>query len=294
MVKSVYKLSIIISKVIGVWFFIVLAKIIATGFFLFSPGKVKISVGFYTALFPGKSTFYYLWCAMKQFQSFTKIFLHRFMLLDLKDICFNSIGWDQLEKAIDEKEGGIILMSHLGNWEIAAHLMKQRRQDVKFMLFLGKKHKEQIEDMQKERLEEKGIKIVAVDKDGGSPFLLLEGIKWMNEGGLLSMTGDMIWTKEQRSVAVDFLDNKANLPETPHMLALLSGKPLYIMFAIQSAKNHYTIEASEPIYVKAEKRSERKDAVRKSAQTYANLMEQTVRRYPFEWFHFGPFLDKKE
>jgi len=53
----------------------------------------------------------------------------------------------------------------------------------------------------------------------------LEGIKFLREGGIVSMTGDRLWG-EQSYVIVDFLGHEAKLPDTPHLFALMTGAPL--------------------------------------------------------------------
>lgn len=291
MKRAVYRFAEAVSRRWGAWFFSALARIIATGYFLFSPARVRISVHFYQALFPEKSFLYHLWCSWRQFHRFTRIFTDRFQFLDSGRKDYISSGWHHLDEAIRRKEGGIILMSHLGNWEVAAHLLKKRSNQLKLLLYLGAKHKEQIEKMQKESLARSGTKIIAVDQEGGgSPFLLIEAIKWMNEGGLVSMTGDIVWTKEQKTITVDVLNRKADLPESPFMLALLSGKPIFVMFSVPDNTDRLSITVSEPIYVVAKNRRERRQAVQETAQQYADMLMETVRRHPFEWFHFDRFL----
>ena len=290
MEKAVYNFGVFLSKVFGNWIFHLIARLIATGFFCLLPMRVANSMSFYKTLFPDKTRFYHLWCTWKQYQSFTGVFLDRCDFLNSKKFSYTSQGWDHLEKIVHDKTGGIILMSHLGNWEVAAHLLKKREEQLNLMIYMGSKHKEQIEKVQKESLKNSGVKIIAVDQTGGSPFLLIEAIKWINDGGLVSMTGDIVWTKDQRVVTVDFLGEKADLPEAPFMLSLLAKKPLFILFPIPVGKNHLQITVEPPILVKAESRKDRKSAIQKAAQYYADLLAQVVRQHPFQWYHFEKFL----
>lgn len=184
-------------------------------------------------------------------------------------------------------------MSHMGSWEVAALLLKKELPDINLLLYMGTKNKEQIETMQKEGVAQAGIRVIALDKDGGSPFDIVEGIKFLKGGDFVSMTGDTIWNREQRSVPVRFLGHEAHLPETPHLFALLSGAPVFIFFSYRISRKTYHFSITKPIYVKAALRTERKEAVRKSAQEYAKILEQSVRNHPFQWYHFEPFLGKK-
>lgn len=293
MKKFLYRSIIILSKIFGLWVFIMFAWIISTGFFLFFPSRVAISVRFYQALFPNRSWTYHIWCTWRQYHNFIYIFLDRFLLQDFGDISYTSEGWEYLEEAVKNKTGGIILMSHMGNWEIAAHLLKRKLEGIRLLLYMGIRHKEQIERMQKDSLSHSGIRIIALNQDGGSPFDIVEGLEFLKEGGLVSLAGDIIWSGDQRIIPVRFLDHEVYLPETPHIFALLSGVPLFIFFSFRTGKKHYHCTITKPKYVKAASRFERKEVIRRSAQEYADVLDQTLRQYPLQWYHFEPFLGKR-
>jgi predicted LPLAT superfamily acyltransferase len=286
-----YRLLIILSRGMGIWAFRFVSWWIATGFFCFFPRRVLISLRFYQALFPNRGRLFALKQAWRQYHSFTSVFLDRILLLEEGRLDHRSEGVDLLKEAMEKKTGGIILMSHFGNWEVAAHLL--RRKGLKLLLYLGKKHKEQIEAVQKRSLEEEGVRVIAVDEDGGSPFDIVEGIKFLKEGGLVSLTGDRLWGKEQRTVTVAFLNHEVSLPEAPYMLAMLSGAPLFVFLTFRSGTGMYFFNVSEPIYVKAANRRERGQAIREAAQAYARILESVVRSHPEEWYHFEPFLGEK-
>lgn len=288
-----YKSILLLSKILGPWVFRVFAWIVSTGFFLLFPFRVGNSMRFYRALFPRQSRLYHLGCAWRQFHSFTDVFFDRFLLQEFEDITYTSEGWEHIEHALAQKTGGILLMSHVGNWEVAAHLLKKKDENMRLLLYMGIKHKERIEGIQKESLSQSGIKIIAIDSGGGSPMDLVEGIKFIDSNGLVSLTGDRVWKEDQRTVPVEFLGHEVKLPETPHLFALLSGAPLFIFFAFRTGKKQYHFTLSKPLYVQASSRDKRAEAIRQSAQQYANIMAETLRRHPLQWYHFEPFLGSK-
>jgi len=288
-----YKIILALSRWGGFWIFDLTAGLIATGYFLFSRQRRQVSIYFYRALFPQRSQFYAWWCGWRQFLEFTRIFRDRTVGLSKDQLSHRAEGWEPLNNLLTQKKGAIILMSHLGNWELAAHLLKQRIIDTPLLLFMGKRQQEQLEALQKQDLERNHIKILAVDQDGGSPFHLIEGHKTLKQGGLVSLTGDMIWQATQRKITVRFLGHEAYLPESPFMLALLTESPLFVLFTRRIGRQDYEIRLTGPIQVEASTRKERPPVVAKSAQRYADLLEQALRRAPFEWFHFKAFLGKK-
>ena len=291
-----YRFLIALSKLMGQWVFRIIAWGIASGYFLFSPRRVAVSLRFYRALFPSKRGWHHLWCTWRQYHNFANVFLDRFRLFDDPHVAFAHEGWEYLENAVNSKIGGVILMSHMGNWEIAARLLQLRGRDnpgMKLLLYLGRKHKEQIERAQKESLVLSGVKIIAIEEGGSSPFDILEGINFLKAGGLVSLTGDRKWREDQRSIPVHFLGHEVFLPEAPFVLALLSGAPIFTFFAYSMGRHKYHFKILPPQYVHAQDRRERREAIRGAAQAYAECLEDALRHRPFEWYHFEQFIGRK-
>ena len=290
MKKFSYKILLYLSRRLGFLFFRIFSWFISTGYFFLFPVRVAESLKFYQALFPARNFFYYLYCVWKQYHKFTDVYIHRFIRLDEEDIEFVKKGWEYLEEAVQKKTGAIMLMSHIGNWELAAQTLNKK--GLPIMLYLGAKHKEQMERIQKQTLSKSGIKIVATSEKEKSPFALIEGINFLREGGIVSMTGDRLWG-EQSYVTVDFLGHEVSLPDTPHLFALMTGAPLMTFFVYQEAIGKYHIKVSCGRKVSAPSRADRKKAVQESAQAYAKDLAAFAREHPFEWHHFEPFLGKK-
>ncbi len=181
-------------------------------------------------------------------------------------------------------------MSHLGNWEIAANLLKEQCQDLQLLLYMGEKQKEGVERLQKEQLRESGVTIIGTGKDANNPFSAVEGIRFLQNGGLVSMTGDIIWRDDQRQVEVTFLDHIAYVSEAPFIFALVSGAPLFVFFAFRVGTNSYHLTLSEPICVSSADRQKRQENIRQAAQQYASLLEEALRSHPFAWYHFTRFI----
>ena len=285
-----YKITLYLSHKLGLWFLLTLSWFIATGYYFLFPLRVKESVKFYRALFPKRDFAYALYCAWKQFHNFTDVYTHRFIPWAGEGAEFIREGWEHLDEAVAGKTGAIIVMSHIGNWELAAERLN--RKGLPIMLYLGAKHKEQVEGIQKEKLAQKGIRIVATDEKEKSPFALLEGINFLREGGIVSMTGDRLWG-DQSCVTVNFLGHEVRLPDTPHLFALMTGAPLMTFFVYQNAAGTYHIKVSKGRKVVAATRADRKKAVLESVQIYADDLACFASEHPFEWHHFESFLGKK-
>lgn len=290
MKKLPYKILLFFSHKLGLWFFRIFSWFVATGYFFLFPLRVANSFEFYRTLFPNHWFFYHLWCVWKQYHNFTDVYIHRFIPWVAKEAEFIREGWEHLYKAVDDKTGAILLMSHIGNWELAAQTLNKK--GLPIMLYLGARHKEQMEHIQKQILAQGGVKVVVTSEDEESPFALIEGINFLREGGIVSMAGDRLWGN-QSFVTVNFLGHEVRLPDTPHLFALMTGAPLMTFFVNQETVGKYHIRVSLGRKVVAATRADRKKAVQESAQAYANDLAKFAREHPFEWHHFEPFLGAK-
>lgn len=289
MTSWLYRILCRAGRLLGVWFFALCARIVAGGYFLFSP-NVRESNRFYARLFPGRNPLFYRWCSFLQYQRFTSIHVDRFLTnISRQEPSFSSSGWERLAGMIDGG-GGILLMSHLGNWEMAAHLLKRQRENLRILLYMGIKEKEGVERSQKEDLLQAGVTIIGVARGESSPLGVVEGVSCLRDGGVVSLAGDVAWGGGQRQVEVSFLGGRALLPVAPYVLALLSGAPLLAFFSFRTGRNAYAFDLSEPIVVQSAGRRDRDRAIAAAAQQYADLLAVALRRHPFEWYHFDRFI----
>lgn len=285
-----YHLLVRATKVLGPWFFLLVAKGIATGYFIFSPTRRRISRDFYAVLFPHGRRNDYLYYAWKQFLNFTHIYLDRFVQREIRDIAYTIKGRRHVVSALEGKKGGILLMSHMGNWEMAAHLLTKVIPDIKLLLYMGIRDKEEIEKIQKQSIRGDGIQVVGVDQGSANPFDIMDGIRFLQNGGLVSMAGDVVWRREQRTISGTFLNHEVRIPEAPFVLSLVSGAPLIVFFAFRTENETYRFSALPPIHVVARTRNQRRAAIQLAAQQYLGNMEAALRKHPFEWYHFDRFL----
>ena len=130
--------------------------------------RVAVGMHFYRTLFPDKSRVYHRWCTFRQFLDFTHVFRDRLLLSDEGKITTDFDGWERLRDAMGCR-GGILLMSHMGNWEVAARLLKKTLPELRLMLYMGIKQKEQIEGL-RFRPE---IRVVIVTGAGEKAFVAM-------------------------------------------------------------------------------------------------------------------------
>jgi predicted LPLAT superfamily acyltransferase len=217
--------------------------------------------------------------------------MDRFFQSEIKDLTYTINGKTHVSSLLSRKAGGILLMSHMGNWEVAAHLLRKALPGLQLMLYMGIRSREEIEKIQKQSVRERGINVIGIDEGGGSPFEIVEAIGFLRAGGFVSMAGDRIWRENQRTVGGVFLGHRVRLPEAPFVLALVSGAPLIAFFAFRTGNGRYEVSAMPPLFVRALTRDQRSGAISQAAQCYLDHLASALARHPFQWYHFDDFLD---
>ena len=183
-------------------------------------------------------------------------------------------------------------MSHLGSFEIAAQAFQEV--GLKHLMIMGEKEAKQVARDQRENLKARGITILVATGQDDSLSGGLEALKFIREGGIVSLAGDLVWTQQRSSLPVKFFDQEVALTSGPHLLALVSGAPLFILFTFRDKRGNHRVIISPPLEVKTLSRPERKMALQASAQIYATALEEMVRKHPFQWYIFEPFFRSPE
>jgi len=284
----IHKALIRASLLFGSWPIRFFAWWIATAYFLFRASRRRSSIHLYRVIFPNRSVWYYLDCTWRQFHSYAVTFAEGIEFARGKGVTASTQGRENLVEAARRGSGGIILMSHLGSFEIAAQAFRELK--LRLLLIMGEKEAKQVARDQREAMKARGIHIQVATPGEDFLFSGVEAIKFVREGGFVSVAGDLVWTEQRSRLPVSLFGHEVGLSAGPHLLALVSNAPLFTMFTFRAEKGKYLIIMSPPREVKAPSRSERNAALQASAQAYANALEEMVRQHPFQWYIFEPFF----
>ncbi len=284
-----HKMIIRVSFLLGSWFIRFFAWWIATGYLFFRPLRRRSSLQIYRAIFPERRGWYHLYCVWRQFHSFAATYADRIEVDSKKGVTLSIQGKEGIIEAAKRGSGGIILMSHLGNYEVAARAFEEI--GLKHLMIMGEREAREVARDQRETLSSRGIYILVATGQGDSVFGGLEALKFIKEGGFVSLSGDLTWTKQRSPLPVNLFDQNVVLTTAPHLLALISRAPLFTLFTFRVKRGMHKIIISPAREVKASSRSERNMTLQASAQIYADALEEKVRQHPFQWYIFEPFFE---
>jgi lauroyl/myristoyl acyltransferase len=284
----IHKTLIRASLLLGSWPIRFFSWWIATGYLLIRSPRRRASMSLYQAIFPGRSRWYYLYCAWRQFHSYAATFAERIGMSRKNGVSTSTQGREGIIEAARKGSGGIILMSHVGSFEIAAHAFHEL--GLKLLLLMGEKEARQVARDQRDAMMARGITIQVAAAKEDFLFGGAEAMKFLREGGFVSVAGDIVWTEQRSRLPVRLFGQEVSLPSGPHFLALVSKAPLFTMFTVRADKKNQLVIVSPPREVKAPSRSKRTIALQASAQAYASALEEIVRKHPFQWYIFEPLF----
>ena len=203
-------------------------------------------------------------------------------------LTITSEGGQHLLKAAKEGWGGIIVTSHIGNYEISAIAFK--KYGLKLMIMMGEKEANQVARQQRESLEKREIIIHVSSTEEPSPLGGIEALNFLRDGGFVSIAGDIVWTDQRSLCSVRLLGHEVKIPSAPFLLGLISGSPVFALFTFRIGKGNHRIVISPLPRIIASSRTDRIAAIQASAQEYASALEKAVRSHPHQWYVFEPIF----
>ncbi|NOH78741.1 glycosyltransferase family 2 protein [Vibrio sp. RE86] len=199
-------------------------------------------------------------------------------------------GQEHFQEMVDNKQGILILGSHLGNIELCRALSR-RHTHVKINALVFTEHAERFNTVMKAVNPNSDLNLIQVSTMGPDTAILLQ--QKIEQGEWVVIVGDRTSTsKESRSVWADFLGKPAPFPQGPFMLASVLKAPVYLLFGLRddtSDKPHFNVYF-EPFSDKIVlPRKERQQALNDVVQRYATRLEHYTLQAPLQWYNFFNF-----
>lgn len=271
-----YKIFVLFLKYFGLSFSYFILKFVVLYFYLFSFQSSKNIFRFYNKILK-----------RSKFISIIKIYQNYFLLGQVMldkiavmagfstSFTFDFDGEENLRELVEKKSGGILIGAHVGNWEIAGHLLK--RLDGKFNLVMLDAEHQKIKKYLSSVLGTKSVNIIVIGNDLSHIF---EINKVLKKGEMVCFHGDR-YVDEKKTLNCNFLGKKALFPTGPFLLASKLNVPVSYVFAMKETSKHYHFYASPAKMVETN--------LEEMIKEYAEVLEKIVKRYPEQWFNYYDF-----
>ena len=193
---------------------------------------------------------------------------------------FNFDGEENLREITALQRGGILLSAHIGNWDIAGHLLKRLDTRVNIVMFDGEQ--EQIKEYLDVITGKKTVNIIFIKNDLSHIYEISDAFE-NNE--LVCMHADR-FLEGNKTLSADFLGEKARFPMGPFVLASRFNVPISYVFAVKENNLHYHLFASK---IKTYDHLEKKVMMQEMLLEFVKEMEIKVKQYPDQWFNYYDF-----
>ena len=197
---------------------------------------------------------------------------------------------ERIEELMADQRGQLIIGSHMGNLEYCRGFM-QRYRSKTINILVHDKHSENYNTLMQQLNPDSRLNVFQVSEFDIATMLKIKDK--VDAGQWIFIAGDRSpLSGEERTVEVDFLGRKAQLPVGPYMLAKGLACPVKLMFSYcdyESKNNdiHFSVMPfAEKIIIN---RKNREQDLQEYAQSFATALEQQCAKAPFQWFNFYDF-----
>lgn len=214
---------------------------------------------------------------------FGKAIMDRFAAYGGREIQIDFEGIEIFDKLQSSESGFILFNSHIGNPELAGyHLMPQKPMFV--LSFDG--DTQTVNKSRSASLQKMGIDVIPLKQDGSH---IIEMHNAISNGSILSIHADRLFAAD-RKIRASLLNHEASFPAGPFRFAASEMVPVVCLFMIRTGNDKYQLSVrnlSDGIDWKAG----RKEVCIQLLARYKTAMEETLQRFPRQWFHFYDFWE---
>jgi predicted LPLAT superfamily acyltransferase len=189
-------------------------------------------------------------------------------------------GEENLREIASLQKGGMLLSAHIGNWDIAGHLLKRLDTRINIIMFDGEQ--EQLKKYLDTVTGKQSMNIILIKNDLSHIYEISEAFK-NNE--LVCMHADR-FLEGNKTITTAFLGQKAQFPMGPFVLASKFKVPVSYVFAVKESNLHYHFFASK---IKNYDELDKKTVVQEMVAEFAKEMEIKLKKYPEQWFNYYNF-----
>lgn len=183
-------------------------------------------------------------------------------------------GLKEALKLLEKGRGGLLLLSHFGNWEMMGIMSKLIGSPI-MVLAKPMKKNEKIDQFITRIRHSAGLEVVSSIKAGRTV------IKALSQNRVVGILIDQR-AKRSEGVWADFFGKKA--PTTPGLavLAMKTGAPVVPVFMVRNGFRTHRLIIQEPL--KLIHTGEIKKDIEANTQLFNHTLESMIRRYPDQWF----------
>ena len=192
------------------------------------------------------------------------------------DACVS--GMHHVDDALSDGRGIVFVTAHTAGWDVVGRLV-WRDKSLRVMIVEAPERDVAARSIQDAARRGSRVEVAHVGDDALAALPLLRHLR---EGGAVALQIDRV-PRGRRARPVMLLGGSSRMPEGPLRLAALTGAPVVPIFSRRTGHRRYQVVAYPPIRVPRSPSDRDLDA---AASSMAGALEDFVRAFPTQWFHF--------
>ena len=248
----------------------IISQNLASIFFNYIPKRKKTALKNLKIAFPDESDEWINTTLKKCYNFFIFNFLQFLAFpFDPSSIEIKIVGEEHLKNAVNQKKGTVLVSAHFGSWEILGHWFGKNNYPL---VGIAQKQKNKGANLFfEEKRQLSGIKQVYRKSSMVSLYDVL------NANGILGLVSDQ--DAKGKGIFVNFFDKPASTHKGAALFHLNTDASLIYGICVQENMGKYRVEFI-PI-------NPTKKSVEDITQLYTTIIEQSIKKYPeqYFWFH---------
>lgn len=196
-----------------------------------------------------------------------------------RELTFEHEGVQHLEDMVKAGEGGLIISAHLGNWEVAGHLLKRIDAPINILMYDGEA--EQMKQLMDQFERKRSFNIIYIREDLSHIYEISAALR-RNE--FICLHADR-FRPGNRTMVRTFLGEEAHFPAGPFLLASKLKARASFVFAFKETNFHYHFMAWPSKVYEGRGTS----GAEVMLDDFVRLLEQQVKLHPDQWFNYYNF-----
>lgn len=278
--KTGYRIFVWVLRHAGLPAAYLLLRFVAFYFLIFSGGAFRFQYDFFRNRM-GCSVLHSIGNIYRNYFWFGQTIIDRVVLTSgiKNSLRFEFEGEENLRAMVNLKKGGLLLSAHIGNWEIAGHLLQRLGTDMHIVMYDGEQG--QIRDYLESITEKHSAHIILIKDDLSHIYAIQEALA---NNAFVCMHADR-FLEGNKTISAVFMNEPARFPAGPFLLARTFLSPVSFVFAMKDRPFDYHFYAS-PLKIYA---GSRDSSIQEMLQDYCVSMEKTIRKYPLQWYNYYDF-----
>ncbi|HKI73299.1 MAG TPA: glycosyl transferase [Pseudomonadales bacterium] len=232
--------------------------------------------------------------SFRHFMAFGEMLLDKLLAwmgkITRRDVVFETP--DVISEFESNRAGGVIIVSHLGNFEVCSALASDLPH-LKLTVLLYTRHAEKFNQVLSQFGGKAEVEVMQVTEISPVTAMLLA--QRVRAGEYIVIAGDRTPPSGGgRVTSAHFLGRNASFPQGPFILAGLLKCPVYLMFCLKLQGQYHLYIEHFASRLKMDNRASRQKALEEAVRKYARRLEHYCVMAPLQWFNFFPYWTDTE